>query len=58
MSNLPAGDVTTQLRIWLNANRTGARSSVNSEIVGPLHTATLNSTCMDLSTLLKLFIGR
>lgn len=54
MANLPAGDKTTQLRIWLDANASG--SDVQPKSRAALATALTLLPTADMTTLLATFI--
>lgn len=56
MATLAAGDVTTQLRKWINSNATGG--DVNTKMRPPLATATTLAASKDLTLLLRKFIAR
>lgn len=58
MATLAAGDVTTQLRLWINTNAAPNGGDQNSKLPPPLATATGLPAAKDLTMLLSKFIAR
>lgn len=56
MATLAVGDVTTQLRKWIDANATGGDR--NTKMAAPLATATALPATKDLTMLLRKYIAR
>jgi hypothetical protein len=56
MATLPAGDTTTQLRIWIDTNAAGA--DVNTKVRAAAAAANLLPATMEIHPLLKALIAR
>lgn len=57
MANLAAGDVTTQLTLWIKAN-VATNADIHKGCKSALATATTLPATTDLMTLFKVWIGR